>query len=200
MRSVATLLFALALWECFTPTAAADWPCCCPIPIIVGYEMRPVICYRPEWREEQVPCTIDRVNWRREVTQVQTTALVAREFDERVRTAYYVPVPREVERQVPYCVMAPVMMFDPCTCCCFVTYCPQWTVARVRCVEYDYRREEREAIVRVCRWVPEPQLVDHVRWIPEVTREPSFTVRRYCVMVPYQSAVCVPIIQYCCMP
>jgi hypothetical protein len=159
----------------------------------VAYEMRPVICYRPEWREEKVPCVVERVNWRSEVTRVNVNVPVLREFDERVRTSYYVPVPREVEREVPRCVMVPVMMFDPCTCCCFVTYHPQWVMERVRCVEYDYRREERDVNVRVCRWVLEPRVVDQVRWIPEVTREQSWTVHRYCVMVPYQTTVCVPV-------
>ena len=118
--------------------------------------------------------------------------MVPRESVQNVRTSYYVPVPREVEREVRRCVMVPVMTFDPCTCCMVVSYCPQWVTQRVRCVEYDYRKEERDVPVRVCQWVPENRVVQQVRWIPEVTQEQSWTVRRYCVTVPYQTMVWVP--------
>jgi hypothetical protein len=157
--------------------------------------MRPVICYRPEWREEKVPCVVQRVSYRKEVTPVKTQVWTLREFEERVRTSYYVPVPREVEREVQRCVWVPVMMFDPCTCCCFVTYQPQMVVQRIRVVECDYRKEERDVNVRVCRWVQEPRVIEQVCWIPQVTQEQVWTVRRYCVMVPYQTFVCVPV--YC---
>ena len=159
------------------------------------YEWRPVMAYRAEWREEKVPTVVQRVSYRKEVTPVKTQVYVARAFDEVVRTSYYVPVPREVEREMPRCVMVPVTMFDPCTCCCYVSYCPQWVVERVRCVEYDFRREERADNVKVWRWVAQDTVVDQVRWIPVVTQEQSWTVRYHCVMVPYQTMVCVPV--YC---
>ena len=152
----------------------------------------PVVCYRPEWRAEQVPCVVQKVNYRREVTQVNVQVMVPRQFDEQVRSSYYVPVPREVERDVPRCVMTPFVCIDPCTCCPIVMYYPQWVNQRVRCVEYDYRREERVDNVRVWRCVAENRAVDQVRWIPEVTQEQSVTVRYTCVMVPYQSWTWAP--------
>ena len=89
--------------------------------------------------------------------------------------------------------MVPVLLFDPCTGCGFVSWYPQWVMQRVRCIEYDYQKVERDVNVRVCRWVLEPRVVEQVRWIPEVRLEQTWTVRRYCVMVPYQTMVCMPV-------
>jgi hypothetical protein len=89
-------------------------------------------------------------------------------------------------------VMVPMVTFDPCSCCCVVRWCPQLTTTRVRCLEYDYRQEERVENVRVCRWVQQETVVNQVRCIPVVTQEQAWTVRRYCVAVPYQTYVCVP--------
>jgi hypothetical protein len=50
-------------------------------------------------------------------------------------------------------------------------------------------------VVRTYRWVPQPTMVEQVRWIPEVSQEQVWTVRYTCVMVPYQALVCVPV--YC---
>jgi hypothetical protein len=138
------------------------------------------------------------VSYRREVTPVKVQDWKLQAFDERVRVAYYVPVPREVVREVPRCLLVPVMMFDPCTCCCFVTFQQHWVTDRVRTIECDYRKEERDVNVRVCRWVPEWRVIDQVHWIPEVREEKSWTMRPYCVMVPYQATVCVPVFMSCC--
>ena len=46
--------------------------------------------------------------------------------------------------------------------------------------------------------LPEERLVDQVRMIPVVTKEQAFTVRRYCVSVPYQTTVYVPCYMPCC--
>ena len=44
----------------------------------------------------------------------------------------------------------------------------------------------------MCRWVQQETVVNQVRYIPVVTQEQSWTVRHYCVTVPYQAYVCVP--------
>ena len=173
--------------------AVSQAQCCWYVPVCVTYEVRPVVSYRPEWREEKVPIVIQKVNYRKEVTPVKTSIWTLKEFDEQVQRTYYTPVPRVVERDVPTWCWAPVVWCDPCTGCPFVSYYPQQTVQRVQCVEYDYRKEDRVEATRVCRWVPQSVVVDQVRWIPEVTRENSWTVQRTCVLVPYQSQVCVPV-------
>ena len=171
-----------------------------PPSIVPGYEIRQVVCYRPEWREEKVPCVVHRVDYRKEVTRVKTQVWVPKQFDEKVRIAYYVPVPKEVERDVYTCVMVPMMMVDPCTGCCFVSCYPSWVAQRVRCVEYDYRKEERNENVKVWRCVQQDTVVDQVRWIPVVTEEKSWTVRHYCVMVPHATAYYVPSCYVPCFP
>src|SRR6266700_3375119 len=112
MKFAIVACFGLLLWGLSSAAAQAFDPCC-PIPYMVAYEMRPVICYRPEWREEKVPCVVQRVSYRRDVVQVPCSTWVPQWSDQQVRTSYYVPVPKIVEREVPRCVMAPVMMFDP---------------------------------------------------------------------------------------
>lgn len=164
----------------------------------VAFEMRRVVCYRAEWREEKVQVEVQRVNYRREVTQVRVQCWVPRETEENVRRTYFTPVPRVVERDVPVCTVVPAVSFDPCTGCPYVCYVPHMTVQRVRCVEYDWRRDERDERVRVCRWVQEERMVDQVRCIPEVSQERVWTVQRTCVMVPYETYVCVPTWMPCC--
>ena len=196
MKFAIVACLGLLLWGWSSAPAQAFDPCC-PVPYVVAYEMRPVLCYRPEWREEKVPCVIQKVNYRREVKQVPCTTWIPQMFDEKVRTSYYVPVPRVVEREVQRCVMVPVTMFDPCTGCCFVQYCPQWVTQRVHCTEYDFRKEERNDVVKVCKMVRQDTLVEQVCYVPEVTQENSWTVRCHCVMVPYQTMVCVPVLVPC---
>jgi hypothetical protein len=195
MRSALVACTIFLLWGLSSSSAQAYYPGFC-VPYMVAYEMRPVICYRTEWREEKVPCVTYTVNYRKEVKQVPTTVWVPKMFNENVRTSYYVPVPKVVERQVPRCVMVAMPVFDPCTGCCFAYCCPQWVVERVRCTVYDYRKEERNHVVQVCRLVEQKTVVEQVRWIPEVTEQKSWTVHRYCVAVPYQTMVCVPV----CVP
>ncbi len=178
------------------PTPAfAQWcyigPPCCPGPCIT-YEMRPVTCYRTEWRTELVPCVVQKVSYHQEVIPVKTSVLVPQEYEQKVRRSHYVPMPRVVERDVATWVWAPMVAFDPCSCCCVVSWRPQVATTRVRCVEYDYRLEERLETVRMCRWVQQETVVNQVRYTPVVTQEQSWTVRRYCVTVPYQAYVCVP--------
>ncbi|HZZ82484.1 MAG TPA: hypothetical protein VFE62_28555 [Gemmataceae bacterium] len=163
----------------------------CPVPCIT-YEWRPVVCYRPEWREEKVPCVVQRVSYRQVVTPVNTKVCVPQEYQASVRRVCYTPVPRQVERDVPALTMVPMLAWDPCSCCCVVRWCPQITSTRVRCVEYDYVPQERVDNVRCWRWVLEDRVVNQVSCVPVVTQEQVTTVRRYCVMVPYQTYVCVP--------
>ena len=175
--------------------AFAQWcyigPALCPLPCVT-YQMCPVVCYRAEWREEQVPCVVQRVSYRQQVTPVNTQVWVPQAYDAQVRRVSYTPVPRAVDRDVPALTMVPTLVWDPCCCCCVVRWCPVVTTTRVRCVEYDYRAQEWMENVRCWRYVPENRVVNQVSLIPVVTQEQVMTVRRYCVMVPYQTYVCVP--------
>lgn len=192
MKSIIAACLALLTWAIAASSGQAFCgPICAPM-CCLTYEMQKVVCYRPDWREEKVPCVVQQVNYRCEVTPVKVQVMVPRMFDQQVRTACYVPTPREVERDVPRCIMTPCVVIDPVTCCPVVTYTPQWFTQKVRCVEYEYRLVEGVQNVQVCRYVPEDRVVQQVRYIPEVSQVQTWTVRRYCVMVPYETMVCVP--------
>ncbi|MBI2804423.1 MAG: hypothetical protein HYX68_05490 [Planctomycetes bacterium] len=192
-----TIVLSLVLRFAFAALTASSvhggWYPAFPMPDCVTFEARQVVSYRPEWREERIPCVVPSVSYRKVVTPVATWVWKLKQFDERVRTSYYTPVPREVEREAARCVMVPIMVIDPCTGCCFASCYPHWVRERVRCVEVDYRREERDVDVRVSRWVQEYQMVDQVSYVPEVTQIQTWTVRRYCVWVPCQTTVIVPV-------
>jgi hypothetical protein len=202
MRYALTIGLAILLWGSVNGPAHAFGcvPCFyyfCPPVCCVTYQYQTTTSYRPEWRAEQVPCVVQKVSYRQETTKVPVTVYVPKMFDEKVKISYYEATPKIVEQPVTTCVMVPAMSFDPCTGCCYATWCPQWVTHTVRCTAYDYKLKTRDDVVKVCRMVPEPHVVDQVRWISEVTQEPSTTVRYSCVMVPCQTTVCVPIYTWC---
>lgn len=173
-------------------------PICCPP---IGYwacQPQVVTAYRAEWKEEKVPCVVHRVSYRQETDKVKVQVCVPKLFDQTVRTSYYVPIPKVVERDVTTCVMVPVVMYDPCTCCCYVSYRPSLSTTKVKCTVYDHKLESRDDVVKVCKLVTEERVIDQVRFVPVVSEEKSFTTRRYCVMVPYQTTVNVPVWVPCC--
>lgn len=106
---------------------------------------------------------VQKVSYRQEVIPVKTSVWVPQEYEQTVRRSYYVPLPRVVEREVAQWIWVPTVAFDPCTCCCVVSWCPQLTTTRVHCVEYDYRLDERVETVRMCRWVQQETVVNQVR-------------------------------------
>lgn len=193
------------VWSCvvflvwgLSDSQAEAFYLCCPPPCCIAYEMRAITCYRPEWKEEKVPVTVEKVKYRKEVDKVKVKVYVAKLFDEKVQTSYYVPVPKVVEQDVATCVTVPIILVDPCSGCCYVSCRPQWATQKVKCTVYDYKVEKRDVSVKACKWVPEDRVVEQVRWVPEVTREQVMTVRRYCVPVAYQATICVPVYIPCC--
>ena len=205
MRTSVWLCAALVSWFLTAATANACWyptavsyACCPPPPCCVAYTTQSITCYRPEWRQEKIPITIQKVSYRAETTKVKVTEYVPQWFDQKVQTAYCVPVPKVVSWDATSCVMIPVVMFDPCTCCCYMSCYPQWITRKVQCTVYEAQMRTREDVVKVCRMVPQERQVDQTRMIPQYTQEQSYCVRNYCVMVPYQSSITVPVYLPCC--
>jgi hypothetical protein len=164
----------------------------------VAYETRVVTCYRTEWKEEKIPIVVERVSYKPETIKVKVTEYVPATFDQMVRTSYYVAIPKVIERDVATCVMVPFAAFDPCTCCCYVSYCPQWVTRKVQYSVCDYQLQARDDVVKVCKMVPQERVVDQTRMIPVVTKENTWSVRYTCVAVPYQTTVSVPVVIPCC--
>jgi hypothetical protein len=204
MKSLFGISVTFLLWAT-TSSSAYAFGCApwvyyyCPPTYCVSYQWQPSVSYRPEWKAEQVPCIVQKVSYRQEITKVNVTNYVPQMFDQKVRTSYYVAIPTVVERPVTTCVMVPIMAVDPCSGCCFVSCCPQWVTSIVKCTAYSYQLQSRDDVVKVCKWVPTPAVIDQVRYIPVVTQEPSWTVRYSCVMVPCQTMICVPVYT-CCYP
>lgn len=202
MRIILAIGAAMLLWGSTIGPAHAQgcgpWAYCCPPVCCVTYQYQTVTSCRPEWRAEQVPCVVQKVSYRQETTKVNVTVYVPKMFDQQVRTSFYVAVPKVVELPVTTCVLVPMVSVDPCTGCCYVTYCPQAVTQAVKCTVYDYQLQTRDEVVKVCRMVPEQRVVEQVRCIPQVTQEKSWTVCYTCVMVPCQTTVCVPVYTWCC--
>jgi hypothetical protein len=204
MRNTFSVCVVMLLWGLASSAADASFcppVCYCPCPpppCCVAYVTRSVTCYRTEWKEEKVPVVIQKVSYTVKTTKVKETVYVAKYFDEQVTTSYFVPVTRIVEYDKQFCVMVPVVVFDPCTCCCYTTCYPQWVSRKVQCPVVDTVQKSRVDVVKVCKYVPEDRIVDRTEYIPVITQEKSFTVRRYCVTIPYETKVYVPVYVPCC--
>jgi hypothetical protein len=205
MRNLLWACAGLVFWGLTTSAANAYYGpplvCCypvCPPPCCVAYETRVVTCYRTEWHQEKVPIVIQKVNYRPETIKVKVTVYVPAMFDQKVQTCYYIPVPKVVVQDVVSCVWVPFSLCDPCTGCCYTSCCPQWVTRKVQYTVCDYLPQVREDVVKVCKMVPQEQIVDQTRLIPVVTQEQGWTVRYSCTAVPYQTTVNVPVYVPCC--
>jgi hypothetical protein len=184
---------ANAYWPVYYPPGDCCAPTCC-----VSYQTCVVTTYRPEWREEKVPIVVQKVNYRQEVVKVKVIVGVPQEFAQKVTSCYYVPVPKVVVQDVWDCTWVPVTLCDPCTGCPYVSCCPQWVTRKVAYTVCDYQLRSREDVVKVVCMVPQERIVDQARLVPVVTQEQAVTVRRYCVMVPCQTTVTIPVVSFCC--
>jgi hypothetical protein len=63
---------------------------------------------------------------------------------------------------------------------------------------WDCKQEVRQITVKVCKWEAQARETKCKRYIPECRPEVVETVRRYCVMVPYEATIRVPVCVPCC--
>jgi hypothetical protein len=125
--------------------------------------------------------------------------------------------PFEVVRDVVTCRSVPVCCVDPCTGCTYTTCRLEQVVQKVKCVQYRTVTEQQKIMVNVCRMqeqvrdiqvcklVPKQIMVDVctyqtkeevvnvTRCVPYTYTEEQVVTRRFCVMVPYQATVRVPV-------
>lgn len=183
---------ALGLLVSAQPGEAGD--CCAPT--TVAWVEQTVTCLRPEWREREVTCVVNRVVLREVVVPVKRVVMVP-EFKDVTKTIVVAKlVAREVERDVVSCRMVPASVTDPCTGC-VVTVCkPETVVYRVKCTVMECVPEQRDVVVRICCPKPVEQIVQCCKLVCEL--KPETVTRRecYCVLVPHQVTVRVPV----CVP
>src|SRR5262249_39170599 len=173
--------------------------CCeasCAPAMQIQWVEKKVTCYRPQWQEGEVTCTINRPIPREVVTPVKCGVLVPERTQVKRTMVVCGAVPKEIERDVPVCRMVAECVTDPCTGCTRTVCRPVTTMQRVRCTVMQSVPEQKEITVPVCNWKPVEQTREVRRivcdWKPEtVTRKVS-----YCTMVPYETTVRVPV----CVP
>lgn len=166
------------------------------VPTTIAWVDKTVTCMRPEWRERDVTCTINRVVMREVIVPVKRVVMVP-EFRE-VQKTIIVPklVAREVEREVISCRMVPSCVTDPCTGCSVTVCKPELVTHRVRCVVTECVPEQKQITVRMCTPKPVEETVQCRKLVCEI--QPQQVTRRecYCVMVPHEMTVKVPV----CVP
>jgi hypothetical protein len=182
--------------DCCNECCAA--PCCTPCQPQITYVDKQVTCYRPEWREREVPCTINRVTSKVVVTPVNYTVCVPVYSEEKRTITVMNQVPHQVEREVTCCRMVPVCITDPCTGCTRTCCKPETYTQKVTCTVMECVPSQREITVKVCNFRQEQRTGECRRVVCECHPETIMQKQRYCVMVPYQQTVKVAVCTPCC--
>ncbi len=204
MKKLIFPVLAVAFTLMLTDRAAAGFlcrhcppPCCepCPPPVActTTFVDKVVTCYKPVWKEEQVECLVNKVVCKEVVEKVKCMVLVPRWLEEKRVCTFLVSEPVEVVHEVVRCRLVPIKVDDPCcvTTCKMETY-----VEKVKCVVPQCKAVQKEVVCKVCRLEAHEQIVDRKRLVMECVPTKVLQVRRYCVMVPYQTTVRVPV----CVP
>lgn len=189
MRKVVLTLLLLGLVAAAPEVQAG----CC-----VVYQTCVVTCYRQEVREEPICYTVDHWVCRNVIDKVPCKVMVPHWVDEPREQICYRHVPRVIQRQVVRCCMVPVCCVDPCTGCPYVCMQPQTYVECVPCTIMECVPERQVVNVKVCRMVPQDSWTERCRQVWENHPRQVQSCRRYCVTVPYQTTVCVPVLVPCC--
>lgn len=195
-KLLTTGLAMLTLVSSVTPAQA--WCCrkCCPPPccdVCVTYVDKVVTCYKPAWQERDVTCTVNKLVPREVVTQQTCTVLTPVFSDVKKVCTIMTKVPRVVEKQVTCCRMVPVTCTDPCTGCTYTSCKPESYVQTVQCTVYDCVPVQKEYTARVCSFKPETRTYEKRCTVYDCVPETVVKKQRYCVMVPYQTVVKVPV-------
>jgi hypothetical protein len=204
MRNLVTVGFTVMILVMSGSSAQACFRRCrnscdtdCGAPAVqVQYVEKTVTCYKPEWKEREVKCTVNRMVTRTEVVPVKCNIMVPVWTDQKQTQVFYKRVPKEVEREVTTCHMVRDCVVDPCTGCTRTVCRPEYSTQKVKCTIWECIPEKRDVTVRVCSWKPEERTVETRRVICEWKPETITRKERYCEMVPYQTTVKVPV----CVP
>jgi hypothetical protein len=170
-------------------------PCCTPC--CVTYCDKVVTCYKPEWRERQVQCVVHKMVPKEVVTKHVCNVLVPVVVEQQRTCTVLTKVARTVEKEVTCCKLVPVLVKDPCTGC--VTTCckPVTYTQKVQCVVYECLPVQKTYTVKCCSFKTEQRVVEKKCCVMECVASTVMKTERYCVMVPYQKTIKVPV---CCHP
>jgi len=174
--------------------------CCVTCCYTVTWVDQVVTCCKPEWRERDVTCTVVRVIPREVVEQRKICVMVPVYTDVRKTITVCRAVPREVVSNVTCCRMVPVTCTDPCTGCCYTCCKPEYYTTQVKSIVCDYVQEPRDIVCRVCSYTPQERVIECRRIVCDYKPETVVRKERFCVMVPYQTTIKVPVCTPVCAP
>ncbi len=164
----------------------------CAPPVVTWVEKQ-VTCYRPEMRQREVPCTFTQMVPRTIVENRPCTVMVPHWVEEVRHCTVMTVVPRPVTREVTCCRMVPTCVTDPCTGCTRTVCRPEMYTKQVTCTVMECVPVQKECRVRVCHPHPEQRTVQVCRVVCEPRQVTVVRRECYCVMVPYQTTVKVPV-------
>lgn len=179
--------------------ARADWfgcDSCCST--CVAWCDKVCTIYKTQVCERDVPCTINRVCHRVEVCPHQYTVMVPVWTNQKRCCTVQVKVPRCVECDVVTCCTVPVQCCDPCTGCCYTVCKEVPCVQKVQRTVWECVPVQKEYMVKVCSYVPKVCTYETRKVVCELKPETIIKKERYCVLVPCQVHVKVPVLVSCC--
>jgi hypothetical protein len=202
---LAALAAVPALIGFAAPTRACypDLPSC---PANVGWVDQVVTCYRTETRVRDVPCTTVHTVCHEE-TYVKKFWVNVPTWSEQKRTVWiYHQKPKEVEREVTCVLPLPPA---PCPAPAAPTGCgcqgcgptcdicnnsvPATYTQKVKCCDYEEAPEKVEFMEKVCTYKAEEHSEQATRTVTQAIPETTIRHETYCVQVPYQVTIKVPV-------
>jgi hypothetical protein len=180
--------FRDARFNAATPPVAGGAPCA-----TAAFLEKTVTRFRQEWRERDVPFTIERVTFRTVVTPVSITELVPICVEEKRCETILKTVPREVIREVECCRRVSVDVYDPCHGCTHIVSKPEHFTRQVKETVFEAVPVQREFVVKVQKFQPVTRTIERKEIVREVHPETVVRKERYSVLVPYQVTVKVPV-------
>jgi len=172
--------------------------CCQPVPTCVKWCEKTVTCYRQEWHTKQVPTTLWRKQQRIIEVPCRYTVHVPRPVMEKQCEVYYKQVLKPVCFEVAKTKSVPYTEKDPCTGCCKTCYKMVCYTEKVCSTVSHVVPEIRECLVEVNHFIPQDHDYTSRHHVTIDHPETILHTVRYCVMIPYEKKVLVPVHVPCC--
>lgn len=174
--------------------ARATGHCCPPVPMITKTKWveKCVTRYRQEWHTKQVPSTMYKKFHRIIEVPCRYTVMVPRPVMEKQAEVYYRSVLKPVCFEVAKTKCVPVIEKD-CNGCPKTRYETICYTEKVCSTITDIIPEIRECMVEVNHFIPQDHDYTARRHVTVEHPETIWHTVRYCVQIPYEVKVLVPV-------
>jgi hypothetical protein len=162
-----------------------------------------VTCYKTVWKEKEIQCTANKLVPREIVANRQCEVCTPVWKDVKRTVTICNRVPKEVEREVVVCRKVPVAPCcddcdDGCGRCRLFQRCRQdyeivREVKKVKCTVWECVPVQKEITSKVCEWKREMKNIQTRCTVWECKPETVTRMVRYCVRVPYETTIKVPV-------